>query len=166
MKQMKKISLFLISGLSALMCAVLPSCGEDEIAEPAIYTPKQLKRLLLENDAKTWQQLTEYYLDDSCKIGHLLRFDDLPVPHMDSAFFVYFFPDTSICEAVVDPPLFHRVKIKVSPVYKTTDSLLFISPVGDTTIKTVRLLTDQRLQLNVAGKDGKIVATEEYKAVN
>lgn len=163
---MKKVSILLLYSLSAFMFGVLSSCGEDELEEPAIYTPKQLKRLLLENDVKTWQQLSEYYLEDSCKLGHLLRFEDLPVANIDSAFFVYFFPDTSICDEVPDPPLFHRVKIKVSPIYDTTDSLLFIAPEGDTTIKTVQLITDQRLILNVAGEDGNIVATEEYRAVD
>ena len=166
MTQMKKISLFLLSGMSALLLGVLPSCQGDEITEPSVYTPKQLKRLLLENDTKTWQQSTEYYLEDTCRTGYLLRFEDNVPRLLDSAFFVYFLPDPAKCEVILNPQMAHLVKIKKSPIYKTTDSLVFVNPKGDTTIKTVHLLTDQRLILNVAGKDGKIVATEEYRAVN
>ncbi len=149
----------------ALLAGVLFSCGEDDTEEPAVYTPAQIKRLLLSNLTKTWQQRSEYYLNDSCRTGYRIRFEDNATNRLDSAFFVFYIPDAAICNAGRAQQPRQRVKIKVSPLYKTTDSLLFISPANDTVIKTIRLLTSQRLMLDVAGEGGKIVATEEYQAV-
>lgn len=160
---MNKRYLFPLLALCGLLAGSLSSCGDADV-EPAVYAPKQIQRLLFENSTKTWKQRTEYYLEDSCKTGYLLRFQKSPSGRVDSAFSAFYFPDPAVCDADQEGRI-DRVKIVISPIFKTTDSLLFISPQKDTTIKTIGLLTSQRLLLNVAGGNGRIERVEEYRAV-
>lgn len=163
----KSIYLFrVLLGLLGTAVFLLSSCGDEAVEEPALYTPAQIQRLLTADSVKVWQQLTEYYLDDSCRTGHHLLFSENGNEDVAQPFLAYFYRDSS-CVPVADSLLTRLVFIPRLPQFKTTDSLAFVEVTGEDTLftyQTIRLLTSQRLLLEFQDESGSLQQAE-YRAV-
>jgi hypothetical protein len=155
--------LLLIFGASLLL---LSACGDNTSEEPALYTPAQIQRLLTEDSIKVWQQLTEYYLEDSCRTGHHVLFSENGNNQLAQPFLAYFFRDAG-CEPIADSLLTRLVFTPKLPQFATTDSLAFVQVVGEDSIysySTIKLLTSQRLLLESRAADGSLQQAE-YRAL-
>lgn len=148
----------------ALLVCLLPACSDDSLEEPAIYTPVQIRRLLFGANTKLWQQQTEYYLEDSCRTGYLLRFSQNAEQSNTQPFSAFFYRDTLACEVGEEPFILQRVRTPRSPVFQTTDSLVFQRSESDSTIRLIRLLTSQRMELDVV-EGNEVVRREVFRVV-
>lgn len=178
------------------------ACGPEELVEPSVYVPKQIRRLLTADASKLWQQTSRYYLEEECRTGYYVEFSENKTKDIKKPFLAYFYRDTDRCEPPQDtvffndgsyllipqePFLLKNVSALTNPALKTTDTLmfigpksdstwyhhpevegdsaLFISPQPDTTIRLVRLLTNQLLIFDVLGPDYQPLYQETFQAV-
>lgn len=162
MKSILRISASLLLPALALL-SLFSACGEEIEEEPAIYTPAQIRRLLHAGESKLWQQQTEYYLEDSCRTGFFVRFSS-EEGIAPNSFLAYYYRDTMACDPGEEYFLEHDVLTPKSPAFQTTDSLLFINAAGDSTLRLVKLLTSERLQLELV-EEGQVIHREEYRVV-
>ncbi len=148
------LMLLLLAGAAAML---LSGCGDDATAEPALYTPAQIRRLLTADSIKVWTQSTEYYLEDSCRTGYRLRFSENAKKEAAKPFFAYFYRDTTLCQPVADSIWTRQVMVPKLPQFSTSDSLAFLQVKGNDSIysySTIKLLTSQRLLLEFTAPDG------------
>lgn len=150
----------------ALLLALMPACADETLEEPHIYTPGQIRRLLHGTDTKLWEQRSEYYLEDSCRTGFLVRFTESGAGNVaqPQPFTALFYRDTLACQAGEEIFISHSVTTPRSPAFQTTDSLIFKRNEADSTIRLIRLLTSQQMELDVV-KGSEVVRREFYRVV-
>lgn len=149
-----------------LFLALLSACADETLEEPHIYTPAQIRRLLHGDETKLWEQRSEYYLEDSCRTGFLVQF--IEAAGGDAAqsrpFTALFYRDTLACQAGEEIFISHTVTTPRSPAFQTTDSLVFKRNDADSTIRLIRLLTSQQMEMDVV-QGREVVRREVYRVV-
>ena len=170
MKKNHPSSFLLLASLLIVLSGILYACSDEALEEPALYTPAEIRRLLVGDGAKLWRQSSEHYLEDSCRTGFVLRFRENIKKNQSNPFLADFYRDTTSC-TVGDTLFLNWLAIaKKHPEFTTTDTLLFINvpadaPLqADTTYQLIRLLTSQRLILEVPQEEGESIQLE-YRAV-
>lgn len=170
MKKKNKAAFLLLPSLLIVLSGFLYACSDEGVEEPAIYTPAEIRRLLVGDGEKLWKQSSEHYLEDRCRTGFILRFRENPKMNQALPFLADFYRDTTACNAG-DTVFLNRAVIALkNPEFTTTDSLLFIeipadtTLAPDTTVQLIRLLSSQQLILEVPQEDGENLQLE-YAAI-
>ncbi|WP_017729820.1 hypothetical protein [Nafulsella turpanensis] len=163
----RKHSLFLLlASLLIGLSGLLYGCSDDAVEEPALFTPAEIRRLLVGEGEKLWIQHSEYYLEDSCRTGYFVRFRENARENTKLPFLADFYRDTTACNAGDTIYLSRQVVALKSPQFNTTDSLLFIDVpadttlLPDTTVQLIRLLSSQQLILEIPQEGGESILLE------
>lgn len=166
MKKNRQSTFLLLVSLLIVLSGLLYACSDEALEEPAVYTPAEIRRLLLGDGTKLWRQTSEYYLEDSCRTGYILRFRENLKKNKSTPFLADYYRDTTACAAGDTLYLNWLAIAKKNPEFTTTDTLLFINVPADTAVQAdtsfqlIRHLTSQQLVLEVPQEGGESLRLE------